>query len=90
MYAYLKPQPETVQSELVVIQYPGIIKNLDRALETLGGLTKVSQVCIGSEFQIIFVPLSILAREVFLSDRVLSSEFLTILNYTFNLDFLRS
>lgn len=47
MYSYRKPQPEPVQAELIVIQYPGIVKNLDRALETLGGLSRISQVwCI--------------------------------------------
>ncbi|EYC18855.1 hypothetical protein Y032_0026g1406 [Ancylostoma ceylanicum] len=43
MYSYRKPQPEPLQPELIVIQYPGIVKNLDRALETLGGLTRISQ-----------------------------------------------
>ncbi|KAK6015715.1 vesicle transport v-SNARE protein [Ostertagia ostertagi] len=43
MYNYRKPPPELPQTEFVVIQYPGVIKNLDRALETLGGLPKISQ-----------------------------------------------
>ncbi|KAK5970686.1 General transcription factor 3C polypeptide 5 [Trichostrongylus colubriformis] len=43
MYNYRKPPPEIPQTEFVVIQYPGVIKNLDRALDTLGGLAKISQ-----------------------------------------------
>ncbi|KAK6034291.1 vesicle transport v-SNARE protein [Cooperia oncophora] len=43
MYNYRKPPPELPQTEFVVIQYPGVIKNLDRALDTLGGLAKISQ-----------------------------------------------
>ncbi|VDK47888.1 unnamed protein product [Cylicostephanus goldi] len=43
MYSYQKTQHEPLQNELIVIQYPGIIKNVDRALETLGGLPKISQ-----------------------------------------------
>ncbi|VDL81394.1 unnamed protein product [Nippostrongylus brasiliensis] len=45
MYSFRKTIPQEVpQTEFVVIQYPGLIKNLDRALETLGGLPKISQV----------------------------------------------
>ncbi|WKX95660.1 hypothetical protein Q1695_012262 [Nippostrongylus brasiliensis] len=44
MYSFRKTiPPEVPQTEFVVIQYPGLIKNLDRALETLGGLPKISQ-----------------------------------------------
>ncbi|XGW09926.1 hypothetical protein V3C99_011865 [Haemonchus contortus] len=43
MYNYRKPPAELPQIEFVVIQYPGVVRNLDRALETLGGLAKISQ-----------------------------------------------
>lgn len=44
MYNFRKPAPEAPQTEFVLIQYPGVIKSLDRALETLGGLPRISQV----------------------------------------------
>ncbi|ETN76095.1 hypothetical protein NECAME_11920 [Necator americanus] len=43
MYSYRRPPQEPTQADLIVIQYPGIVKNLDRALETLGGLSRISQ-----------------------------------------------
>ncbi|VDM51897.1 unnamed protein product [Angiostrongylus costaricensis] len=43
MHAYRKRPVEGVQSELIVIHYPGIVQNLDRALETLGGLSRITQ-----------------------------------------------
>lgn len=44
------------QPELVLIQYPGIIKNVDKALETLGGLQTISQVrCVGAHFFELFL-----------------------------------
>jgi len=32
--------------EFVIIQYPGIVKNVDKALVTLGGMSQISQVRI--------------------------------------------
>lgn len=36
--------PKQEPIELVMISYPGIIKNVDKALETLGGLNSITQV----------------------------------------------
>lgn len=36
--------PKQEPIELVMISYPGIIKNMDKALETLGGLNSITQV----------------------------------------------
>uniref|UniRef100_A0A1I7XE16 PMD domain-containing protein n=1 Tax=Heterorhabditis bacteriophora TaxID=37862 RepID=A0A1I7XE16_HETBA len=49
MHGFRREQLEQPYPELVVLQYPGIVKNLDRALSTLGGLPRISQYHFASQ-----------------------------------------